>query len=90
MRQKLRIKWLKEGEQNKKYFHHAIKERRKRNNIVGIQSREGVLVEDVSGIRSEVLKVFEDKFKERINSIPSLNTTGFSRLSEEERIFLDS
>ncbi|XP_058732688.1 uncharacterized protein LOC131604250 [Vicia villosa] len=37
LRQKSRQKWLKEGDLNTIYFHHAIKERRRRNNIVAVK-----------------------------------------------------
>ncbi|XP_058726479.1 uncharacterized protein LOC131597832 [Vicia villosa] len=41
LRQKSRKKWIKEGDQNTKYFHHSIKDRRRRNNIVAVTSVGG-------------------------------------------------
>ncbi|XP_058749365.1 uncharacterized protein LOC131622352 [Vicia villosa] len=55
LRQKSRIKWLKEGDQNTRYFHHVVKDRRRRNNIVAVHSTQGVLVEDVNGIQNDIV-----------------------------------
>lgn len=81
LRQKLRLKWLKEGDQKTKYFHHVIKERRMRTNLAVVQTGKGSSVEDVIGIRNEVVKVFKGRFKEGLNDKPSLGELGFNQLS---------
>ncbi|XP_058761354.1 uncharacterized protein LOC131634746 [Vicia villosa] len=90
LRQKSRQKWLKEGDSNTKYFHQAIKERRRRNNIVAVHLEDGSLIEDVVGIRKEVLQEFKARFKEAIAIRPTLENEGFMKLSLEDRDFLEA
>lgn len=48
--QKARIKWLKEGDINSSFFHKAINQRRKSNELVGLQIN-GQWVEDVAAVK---------------------------------------
>ena len=45
LRQKARIKWLKEGDRNSTYFHRLINHRRRKNAIPGI-FMDGVWIQD--------------------------------------------
>jgi len=44
-RQKSRIRWLKEGEKNTKFFHRSTIQRRMHNNIAFINNRQGERLE---------------------------------------------
>lgn len=50
----------------------------------------GCIVEGVKGVSMEVLKVFEERFKEPLLVRPELNNAGFKKLSEEERNSLEA
>lgn len=49
-RQKSRIRWLKEGEKNTKFFHKTTVQRRMRNQISQVNNAQGVKVETQEGI----------------------------------------
>lgn len=61
--QKSRIKWLREGDANSKYFHGCIKRRRRNNEIIHLDNN-GEKVEDVD----EMKKVIFDHFQNRFSS----------------------
>eukprot|EP00253_Pinus_taeda_P030389 PITA_30389 len=57
-RQKSRIRWLKDGERNTKFFHRTTVQRRMHNSIPFIQSQEGARIEDHEKIEAEFLNHF--------------------------------
>lgn len=59
--QKSRSQWLKDGDQNTKYFHSLINWRRCTNSIVGLMI-DGTWEEDPQKVKSEVKKYFEQRF----------------------------
>lgn len=89
LRQKSKKNWLREGDQNIKFFHDVIKERRRRNNIVSIQTNDGNKIEDVEGIRGEVFRVFRNRFLELIKEIPSANGLVTTRISDDDNVYLE-
>jgi len=58
-RQKSRVRWLKEGERNTKFFHRTTVQRRMHNNIPFIQNQEGAKVEKHEEIEEELLNHFQ-------------------------------
>ncbi|XP_057443779.1 uncharacterized protein LOC130735927 [Lotus japonicus] len=56
--QKSRSKWVKEGDQNSKFFHSTINWRRKTNSVVGLLI-DGHWEEDPDVVKSEVKRFFE-------------------------------
>ncbi|MCI21726.1 endonuclease/exonuclease/phosphatase family protein, partial [Trifolium medium] len=60
--QQSRSLWLKEGDENSKYFHSTIASRRSGNIISSIQV-EGVTIEGVQPIRHAVFSHFASHFK---------------------------
>lgn len=70
-RQKSGMKWFSKGDRKIKLFHSHVKERRKRMQIIEIQTIPGDLINTTKNIREEAIKVFKYKFKqdqERKNS----------------------
>ncbi|XP_071685671.1 uncharacterized protein [Rutidosis leptorrhynchoides] len=63
-KQKSRVKWILEGEENTKYFHSFIKRRHSRRNIRGLNIG-GVWCENPIDIKQEVFRHFNDQFKVR-------------------------
>eukprot|EP00253_Pinus_taeda_P019947 PITA_19947 len=63
-KQKSRIRWLKEGEKNTKFFHNTTIQRRMHNNITHIQNEQGAKLEKHEEIEAEVLNHFKQVHKE--------------------------
>eukprot|EP00253_Pinus_taeda_P021290 PITA_21290 len=59
-RQKSRIKWLREGERNTKFFHQAMIKHRQRNKILSIKDKNGNKVVE----QAEIEEVLMDHHKE--------------------------
>lgn len=62
-RQRAKQLWLKEGDQNSRYFHTATKNRRKSNQIERLLDNQGNIVEWGSGLEQTVENYFKDLFK---------------------------
>jgi len=58
-KQKSRVRWLKEGERNTKFFHYTTIQRRMNTTITHIQNRQGERVEDYADIEQELLIYFK-------------------------------
>ncbi|XP_058749275.1 uncharacterized protein LOC131622266 [Vicia villosa] len=52
LKQKSRIRWIKEGDCNTKYFHAAVRNRSRKNNIVALKIEQGNL-EEVGDVKRE-------------------------------------
>eukprot|EP00253_Pinus_taeda_P020401 PITA_20401 len=63
-KQKSRIRWLKEGEKNTKFFHNTTIQRRMHNNITHIQNEQGAKLEKHEEIEAELLNHFKQVHKE--------------------------
>ncbi|GJW59706.1 hypothetical protein Tco_0109041 [Tanacetum coccineum] len=63
LRQKAKMKWDLEGDENSSFFHGIINNRRNRARINGL-AIEGEWVTDLIPIKSHILHFFETKFKE--------------------------
>lgn len=59
LRQKSKIQWLKQGDQNNRYFHSYMKARRNANRIFSIKDSTGRMVKNMEGIA----KAFVDFYK---------------------------
>jgi hypothetical protein len=60
-RQRSRVKWLKEGDTNSKYFHGCIKSRQRRNNISCLKVRDR-WIDSLPEIRFEIEHFFKEHF----------------------------
>lgn len=65
-RQRAKAYWLKDGDQNTKYFHAHASARKKINKIQHLEHDEHVLVEDHAGMCSIATKYFDDLFEASI------------------------
>ncbi|XP_026428403.1 uncharacterized protein LOC113324300 [Papaver somniferum] len=66
MRNKSRIKWVKEGGANTTFFHTIMRIRRAWNNIVEIENDEVNLITDKKQIADVLVNHYQKKFEERI------------------------
>ncbi|XP_071704285.1 uncharacterized protein [Rutidosis leptorrhynchoides] len=62
LKQKARIKWATEGDENSKYFHSCTKRRQNKNNILEINTN-GLWIENPQHIKEEAFKHFSNRFK---------------------------
>eukprot|EP00253_Pinus_taeda_P005332 PITA_05332 len=63
-KQNSRIRWLKEGEKNTRFFHNTTIQRRMHNNITHIQNEQGDKLEKHEEIEAELLNHFKKVHKE--------------------------
>ncbi|XP_058751681.1 uncharacterized protein LOC131624783 [Vicia villosa] len=96
LRLKSRQLWLSEGDDNTRYFHNSLKDRRRRNSICSIATSEGRL-EGVEDIKKFTFKHFESFFKEEnpcrpelsginLNSLSSLDSSALEKPFEEDEV----
>eukprot|EP00253_Pinus_taeda_P015037 PITA_15037 len=86
--QKSRIRWLKEGEKNTKFFHRSTIQRRMRNNISQIINEQGEKMETQEEIEHEFIQHFKEMSKEpRINRTAAIEeiTQHIPHLISEEQ-----
>ncbi|XP_071926239.1 uncharacterized protein [Coffea arabica] len=58
--QKIRVKWLKEGDRNTSFFYASVVGRRKQNRISRLQKRSGEWRENEEESRKEIIDYFQD------------------------------
>eukprot|EP00253_Pinus_taeda_P033170 PITA_33170 len=72
-RQKSRIRWLKEGEKNTKFFHKTMVQRRMHNLISHIHNDQGERIETHEGIEENFLRYFKKVHQESsIDRLPAI------------------
>lgn len=77
---KIETKWLKEKDNNSKFFHAQTKQRRARNRIISLYNPAGVWVSSKEEIDQVTVNYFEDLFsstsptesEEALKKVPSL------------------
>eukprot|EP00253_Pinus_taeda_P008135 PITA_08135 len=87
-RQKSRIRWLKEGEKNTKFFHRTTVQRRMHNQISQVINAQGDKLETQEDIEKEFLNYFKEMCQEpNINRDEAINniTRNIPRLVSEEQ-----
>jgi hypothetical protein len=72
-RQRLRIRWLKEGDQNTKFFHRKASGRAKKNKIKKLRKKDGTVTTDETEFR-ELANNFLQSFIPRIPLLISLHS----------------
>ncbi|KAL5166056.1 hypothetical protein HKD37_18G051090 [Glycine soja] len=84
LRQKPRIKWLKEGDINSTYFHRLINHRRRKNAIPGI-FMDGVWIHEPCRVKNAAVLYFKDRFLEDCSNRPTLDGVYFSSLDLRDK-----
>ncbi|KAF7849562.1 hypothetical protein BT93_L0631 [Corymbia citriodora subsp. variegata] len=59
-KQKSRIRWLKEGNQNIRFFHHTINHHHLRNRIITIQDGAGNMVSELEEVQQAFVSYFQE------------------------------
>ena len=84
LRQKARVKWLKERDNKSTYFHRLINHRRRKNAIQGI-SIDSVWVHEPCSVKKVAILYFKDRFSEEVSSRPTLDGVQFSTLDPRDK-----
>ena len=87
MRQKARVRWLKEGDCNSRYFHLLMNSRRITNAVKGVLIN-GSWVDDPTTVKEEICRFFKNRFAEPEQLRPVLNGTRFNGLGQQQNELL--
>ena len=87
-RQKSRVLWLQEGDNNTKFFHKMVNSHRHYNYMERVEV-DGVVYEDNSVIRAKVVQFYESLYQEHESWRPTVNGLDFDVISSEERNMLE-
>ena len=88
MGDKSRILFVKEGDNNTRFFHRVANSHRRTNHIRGIEV-DGVFYEDEDVVRSKVVHFYQDLYTELESRRPSMDGLEFACVDEEEQIALE-
>ena len=83
-RQKSRALFVKEGDNNTRFFHRLANSHRNANQIKRIEV-DGVLYEDESDIHSQLVLFYQGLYKETEAGRPTMDGLDFACIEEEER-----
>ncbi|GJZ85907.1 RNA-directed DNA polymerase, eukaryota [Tanacetum coccineum] len=88
LKQKAKIRWALEGDENSRFFHGMINNRRNRSRINGLNIH-GEWVSDPVSLKKHIFQYFDKRFKEVNRARPSFTRNLFKQLSNDEVRFLD-
>jgi hypothetical protein len=87
-RQKSRALWLKEGDNNTKFFHRVANSHR-RYNHVGALRINGAMSSDPVEIKEIIVKYYDKLYTEQSTWRPRVDGLSFSSIDVEERLWLE-
>lgn len=88
LREKSRLKWLTDGDENTKFFHGFVNNRNRKNTINELMLN-GQWTSQPDVIKDEVFKFFSAKFKEQWKARPEFKSNGFKKLSSTSSELLE-
>ncbi|KAJ9709801.1 hypothetical protein PVL29_001319 [Vitis rotundifolia] len=89
-RQKVRVKWVKEGDCNSKFFHKVANGRRNRKFIKELENERGLVLNNTESITEEILLYFEKLYASPTGEPWIVEGLDWSPISEESAGRLDS
>ena len=87
-RQKSRALFVKEGDNNTRFFHRLANSHRRTNHISSIEV-DGVLYEDSPIVQSQVVQFYQNLYKETDVWHPTMDGLDFACIGEDERLALE-
>ena len=87
-RQKSQALFVKEGDNNTRFFHRLVNSHRNANQIKRIEV-DGVLYEDDVDVHSQIVLFYQGLFKETEVGHPTMDGLDFACIDEDERLFLE-
>ena len=88
IKQKARIKWLIDGDENTQFFHGFVKNRNRKNHMNGLMIN-GVWSNQPDEMKAEIFRFFSSKFKEKWKHRPEFRSSKFKTISTASREFLE-
>ncbi|KAJ9693494.1 hypothetical protein PVL29_012324 [Vitis rotundifolia] len=89
-RQKVRVKWVKEGDCNSRFFHKVANGKRNRKFIKMLENERGLVLNNAESIIEEILLYFEKLYASPTGESWSIEGLDWSPISEESASRLDS
>ncbi|XP_071735458.1 uncharacterized protein [Rutidosis leptorrhynchoides] len=88
LKQKARIKWILEGDENSRYFHSIIRRRYNKNNIRGLVIN-GLWNENVEDIKKAILSHFSLLYNVRSRNRPSMINLHYPSITPDQAASLE-
>ncbi|RVW78846.1 Transposon TX1 uncharacterized 149 kDa protein [Vitis vinifera] len=89
-RQKARVKWVKEGDCNSKFFHKVANGRRNRKFIKVLENERGLVLDNSDSIKEEILRYFEKLYASPSGESWRVEGLDWSPISRESASRLES
>ncbi|XP_075645160.1 uncharacterized protein LOC142616177 [Castanea sativa] len=87
-RQKSRALFVKEGDNNTRFFHRLANSHRNANQIKRMEVN-GILYEDEHDVRSQIVHFYQELYKETEVGRPSMDGLEFASIEEDDRVLLE-
>ena len=88
-RQKSRVKWIKEGDCNSKFFHRIANGRRSRKFIKSLISEKGVTLSNIEVISEEIVNFFGKLYSKPKGASWTIEGLDWVPISGESAVWLD-
>ncbi|KAJ9556157.1 hypothetical protein OSB04_010771 [Centaurea solstitialis] len=89
LKQKAKSKWLLDGDENSRFYHGIINNKRKSSRLNGLNIN-GTWVTGPDRIKEAARVFFENKFKESHPVRPTINSPMFKKLSDSQKNWLEA
>ena len=83
LRQKARVRWIKQGDCNSHYFHLMMNANRRNNYLKGVMV-SGTWVHEPSTVKEEVITFFSKRFQESDYHRPTLDGICFQKINQHQ------
>ncbi|GKE26600.1 putative RNA-directed DNA polymerase, partial [Tanacetum coccineum] len=89
LKQKSRVKWAIEGDENTKFF-HTLENKKERKQAINGLIWNGSWTEDIDTIKNAAFAHYQDRFKESTHQRPKFRSSLFRKLEAVDATFLEA